>query len=50
MKTLVVFMHTKLMNVEVVLAVPHWQAKYSKVFTSVSDGYVPYTPIRFDVI
>lgn len=50
MKTLIVFIHTKLMNVDVILAVPYWQAKYSKVFTSVSEDYVPYTPVRFDVI
>lgn len=55
MKTLIVFIHTKLMNADgirqnVILAVPHWQAKYSKVFTSVSEDYVPYTPVRFDVI
>ena len=50
MKTLIVFIHTKLMNVDVVLAVPFWQAKYSKVFTSVSSDYVTYTPITFDVI
>lgn len=48
-----VFIHTKLMNAEgihqnVVLAVPFWQAAYSKVFTSVSEDYVPYTPIAFD--
>lgn len=53
MKTLIVFIHTKLMNADgirqnVVLAVPFWQAKYSKVFTSVSEDYVPYTPIAFD--
>lgn len=35
MKTLIVFIHTKLMNTDVIMAVPHWQAKYSKVFTSV---------------
>lgn len=45
-----VFIHTKLMNTEVVLAAPHWQAKYSKVFTSFSEDYVPYTPIRFNTI
>lgn len=50
MKTLIVFIHTKLMNFDVVLAVPHWQAKYSKVFTSVSEDYVPYTPVRFDLL
>lgn len=50
MKTLIVFIHTKLMNVDVVLAVPFWQAKYNKVFTSISEDYVPYTPVRFDVI
>lgn len=55
MKTLIVFIHTKLMNADgirqnVVLAVPSWQAKYNKVFTSLSEEYVPYTPVRFDVI
>lgn len=50
MKTLIVFIHTKLMDTDVVLAVPFWQAKYSKVFTSVSEDYVTYTPIAFDVI
>lgn len=55
MKTLIVFIHTKLMNADgirqnVVLAVPYWQAAYSKVFTSISGDYVPYTPIRFDTI
>lgn len=55
MKALIVFVHTKLMNVDnaltdVIMAVPHWQAAYSKVFTSVSEDYVPYTPVRFDVI
>lgn len=45
-----VFIHTKLMDVDVVLAAPHWQAKYNKVFTSLSEDYVPYTPIRFDFI
>ena len=54
MKTLIVFIHTKLMNAEgihqnVILAVPHWQAKYNKVFTSVSEDYAVYTPIAFDV-
>ena len=48
MKTLIVFIHTKLMNTEIVLAVPFWQAKYSKVFTSISEDYVTYTPIAFD--
>ena len=55
MKTLIVFIHTKLMNADgirqnVIMAVPHWQAKYSKVFTSVSEDYVMYTPIAFDII
>ena len=55
MKTLIVFIHTKLMNVEgvpqnAILAVPHWQAKYSKVFTSVSSDCVTYTPIAFDTL
>jgi hypothetical protein len=50
MKSLLVFIHTKLMNVDVVLAAPLWQAKYNKVFTSVSEDYVPYTPVRFDTI
>lgn len=50
MKTLTVFIHTKLMGTDVVMAVPHWQAKYSKVFTSFSEDYVPYTPVAFDVI
>lgn len=50
MKTLIVFIHTKLMNTDVVMAVPHWQAKYSKVFTSVSSDYVTYTPIAFDTL
>lgn len=55
MKTLIVFIHTKLMNADgirqnVVLAVPFWQAKYSKVFTSVSSDYVTYTPIAFDTL
>lgn len=55
MKTLIVFIHTKLMNTDgirqnVIMTVPHWQAKYNKVFTSVSEDYVPYTPVRFDVI
>lgn len=50
MKTLIVFIHTKLMNTDVILAVPYWQAAYSKVFTSVSSDYVTYTPIAFDVI
>ena len=50
MKTLIVFIHTKLMNADVVLAVPHWQAAYSKVFTSISGDYVPYTPVAFDAI
>ena len=55
MKTLVVFIHTKLMNVDgdykdVILAVPHWQAKYNKVFTSLSEDYAVYTPVRFDTI
>lgn len=50
MKTLIVFIHTKLMNTDVVMAAPFWQAKYSKVFTSVSEDYVPYTPVAFDVI
>lgn len=54
-KLLLVFIHTKLINADgmrqnVVLAVPFWQAKYSRVFTSVSEDYVPYTPVRFDVI
>lgn len=49
-KLLLVFIHTKLMNTDIVLAVPHWQAAYSKVFTSVSSDYVTYTPIAFDVI
>ena len=52
---LLVFIHTKLMNADgirqnVVLAVPHWQAAYSKVFTSVSEDYVPYTPVAFDTL
>lgn len=47
---LLAFIHTKLMNMEVVLAVPHWQAKYNKVFTSISEDYAVYTPIRFDTI
>lgn len=55
MKTLIVFIHTKLMNVDgdykdVILAVPSWQAKYNKVFTSVSSDYVTYTPIAFDTL
>ena len=49
MKTLIVFIHTKLMNVEgrpqnAILAAPHWQAKYNKVFTSLSEDYAVYTP------
>lgn len=55
MKTLIVFIHTKLMDTEVVLAVPFWtiserdkQAAYSRVFTSFSEEYVPYTPVAFD--
>lgn len=52
---LLVFIQTKLMNADgirqnVILAVPYWQVAYSKVFTSVSSDYVPYTPIAFDVI
>lgn len=50
MKTLFVFIHTKLMNVDVVLAVPFWQAAYSKVFTSISEDYVAYTPVAFDTL
>ena len=55
MKTLIVFIHTKLMNTDnaltdVIMAVPHWQAAYSKVFTSVSSDYVTYTPIAFDTL
>lgn len=55
MKTLIVFIHTKLMNVEgrpqnAILAAPHWQAKYNKVFTSLSEDYAVYTPVRFDTI
>lgn len=54
-KLLLVFIHTKLMNADgirqnVVLAVPFWQAKYNKVFTSVSEDYAVYTPIAFDAI
>lgn len=48
MKHLLVFIHTKLMNVDVVLAVPFWQANYNKVFTSLSEDYAVYTPIVFD--
>lgn len=52
-KLLLVFIHTKLMNVEgipqnAILAVPFWQAKYNKVFTSLSEDYAVYTPIAFD--
>jgi hypothetical protein len=55
MKSLLVFIHTKLMDVEgvlqnAILAVPFWQAKYNKVFTSLSEDYAVYTPIRFDKI
>ena len=49
-KTMLVFIHTKLINTDVILAAPFWQAKYNKVFTSLSEDYVVYTPIRFDVI
>lgn len=48
MKNLLVFIHTKLMDTDVVMAVPFWQAKYNKVFTSLSEDYVTYTPIAFD--
>lgn len=50
MKTLIVFIHTKLINVDVVLAVPSWQAKYNKVFTSLSEDYAVYTPVAFDTL
>jgi hypothetical protein len=50
MKQLLVFIHTKLMDTDVILAAPFWQAKYYKVFTSVSEDYVPYTPVRLDTI
>lgn len=50
MKHLLVFIHTKLMNVDVVLAAPFWQAKYNKVFTSLSEDYAMYTPIVLDTI
>lgn len=39
---------TELMNTDVIMAVPFWQAKYGKVFTSISEDYAPYTPIAFD--
>lgn len=48
MKSLLVFIHTKLMNTDVVLAMPYSMANESNTFFTYSDDYAPYVPIAFD--